>query len=175
MLTEIDGQQEGLFGKKWVDSMKSGKRFESNFKSSVPKDIFCYRLKDGTANWNTSDKSDTSFQASNICDFILADGEYVVLAELKNHRGKSLPLSCIRPNQLEEMLKYDKFVFVKPMFIVNFEDLNECYALSVEWVKDFIELGQRKSISVSDMREWGTEVPCTKKKVNSVYDLSVLF
>lgn len=153
--------------------MNNGKRFENNFKNSIPKDVFCYRLKDGTASWG--DKDTTRFQCSNMCDFILADGEYIILAELKNHRGKSLPLSCIRQNQLEEMLKADKFVFVKPMFIVNFEDLNECYALSVEWVKDFIELGQRKSISVSDMREYAIEIPCTKKKVNTSYDLSVLF
>lgn len=153
--------------------MNNGKRFENNFKNSIPKDVFCYRLKDGTASWG--DKDTTRFQCSNMCDFILADGEYIILAELKNHRGKSLPLSCIRPNQLEEMLKADKFVFVKPMFLVNFEDVNECYALSVEWVKDFIEIGRRKSISISDCREYAIEVPTRKKKVNTEYDLTVLF
>jgi len=153
--------------------MNNGKRFEQNFKASIPKEVMCIRLKDGSASWDGGEK--TRFQASNICDFILADGEYVVLAELKSHRGKSLPLSCIRPNQLEEMLKADKFVFVKPMIIVNFEELDECFALSVEWVKDFIEIGRRKSISVSDMREWGIEIPTKKKKVNTEYDLSVLF
>lgn len=153
--------------------MNQGKRFENNFKNSIPKGVFCYRLKDGTASWG--DKDSTRFQCSNVCDFILADGEYVVLAELKNHKGKSLPLSCIRENQLKELLKADEFVFIRPLIIVNFEDLDECYALSVEWVNDFIELGQRKSISVSDMREYGVEVGCTKKKVNTVYDLGVLF
>ena len=153
--------------------MNKGKRFEQNFKASIPKGVFCYRLRDGTSSWSSTDA--TRFQATNVCDFILADGEYVVLAELKNHKGKSLPLSCIRENQLKELLKADEFVFIRPLIIVNFEDLDECYALSVEWVNDFIELGQRKSISVSDMREYGTEIKCTKKKVNTVYDLSVLF
>lgn len=151
----------------------NGKRFEQNFKASIPSGVFCYRSKDSTASWASTEK--TRFQATNICDFILADGEYLILAELKNHKGKSLPLSCIRQTQLDEMLKADKFVFIKPMFIVNFEDLDECYALSVEWVNDFIELGQRKSISVSDMRECGIEIPTRKKKVNTEYDLSVLF
>lgn len=153
--------------------MNQGKRFENNFKNSIPKGVFCYRLRDATSSWDKGEA--TRFQCSNVCDFILADGEYVVLAELKNHKGKSFPLSCIRENQLKELLKADEFVFIKPLIIVNFEDLDECYALSVEWVNDFIELGQRKSISVSDMREYGIEIGCTKKKVNTVYDLSVLF
>ena len=153
--------------------MKSGKRFEQNFKASVPKDVFCERLKDGTASWG--DKETTRFQATNICDFILADGEYVVLAELKNHKGKSLPLSCIRKNQFDKLLEADRFVFIKPMLIVNFEDVDKCYALNIDLLDDFIKEGKRKSIPISYFEEWAIEIPSRKKKVNTEYRLDVLF
>ena len=153
--------------------MNNGKRFEQNFKKSIPKDVCCIRLNDGTCSWG--DKETTRFQATNICDFILFDGEYLVLAELKNHHGKSLPLSCIRKNQLEQMLKYDEFVSVKPMLIVNFEDVDKCYALNIDLLDDFIKAGERKSIPISYFEEWATEIPSRKKKVNTEYRLDVLF
>ena len=153
--------------------MNSGKRFENNFKASVPKGVWCYRLRDGTSSWG--DKESTRFQCTNICDFILADGEYVVLAELKSHKGKSLPLSCIRKNQFEDMLKADEFVFTRPVLIVNFEDVDRCFSLNIDLVDDFIKEGGRKSIPISYFEEWGTEIPSRKKKVNTEYRLDVLF
>jgi len=153
--------------------INAGKRFENNFKASVPKDVFCYRLRDGTASWG--DKDTTRFQCSNMCDYLLFDGEYLVLAELKNHKGKSLPLSCIRQTQLEDMTKADNFVSVRPMFIVNFEDMGECYAVGADFVKEFVESGGRKSIPIAEFRERGIQIPCKKKKVNTEYDLEVLF
>ena len=82
--------------------MNSGKKFEENFKKSVPENVFYYRFRDGTSSWDKSSKM--RFQAKNICDCMLHDGEYLYLLELKNHKGKSLPLSAIRQNQVDDLL-----------------------------------------------------------------------
>ena len=77
--------------------MTSGKRFEKNVKDSIPEEYFYYRFKDGTSSWGGNDQ--VRFQARNICDSMLYNGYNLYLLELKSHKGKSLPLSCIRENQ----------------------------------------------------------------------------
>ena len=42
-----------------------GKKFEEDFKKSVPKNLFYYRFIDGTSAW---DGGNARFQAKNICD-----------------------------------------------------------------------------------------------------------
>ena len=43
--------------------MNSGKRFENNFKNSVPENVFYYRFRDGTSSWSKEENSLTRFQA----------------------------------------------------------------------------------------------------------------
>lgn len=155
--------------------MNNGKKFEMNFKNSVPKDIFFYRFKDGTANWGTSDKSDTKFQASNMCDCMLINGGKVCFIELKNTKGKSLSLTRIRPNQLKELTRASLFPDLFPAIVVNFEEVGECYWLSIQNVNMFITQGERKSIPISFFQKHGFLIPSEKKKVNTAYDISVLF
>jgi len=152
----------------------NGKKFENNFKKSVPADIFYYRFKDGTASWGKSDN--VRFQASNICDCMLFKGGILVLAELKNHKGKSLPFTAIRDNQLKEMVAASEYKDVYPMLIVNFEDVERCYAVSILDILHFIENSDgKKSIPIVYFEVNGFEIPCAKKKVNFTYDLEPLF
>jgi recombination protein U len=106
---------------------------------------------------------------------MLFDGEWLILAELKNHKGKSLPLSAIRENQIREMLLAGKHISVLPMLIVNFEEIEECYGVIIKQVETFICQNERKSIPIEWFVENGIQIPCKKKKVNTEYDLSVLF
>ena len=152
--------------------MNSGKRFEANFKASVPPNVFCYRLKDGTASWTSGD---TRFQCSNICDYILFDGHELVLAELKSHKGKSLPLTAIRGNQVEQLKAATKFENVIPLLVVYFEDTEECFYLGATALAEFIEKGERKSIPIEYFVSRGVKIPTKKKKVNTTHDLRVLF
>ena len=149
--------------------MKRGQRFEQNFKKSVPDNIFFYRFRDGTANWQHNDL--VRFQQKNICDCMIFDGEYLFLLELKNHKGKSLPFSCIRKNQLKELSLNQRFKNVKCGIVINFEDLEECYFMFICDVTDFIRKSDRKSIPIDYCRKKGIKIVQKKLISNYKYDI----
>ena len=99
-----------------------GKLFEEDFKKSVPKWCWLYRFKDGTANFKGEKNENVRFQAHNICDFEIMAQNSLFLLELKSHQGASIPFSCIRKNQIEEMVKAAEFKYIKPYFKYNFSD-----------------------------------------------------
>ena len=152
--------------------MNSGKRFEQNFKKSVPNNVFFYRFRDGTANWQHNDL--VRFQQKNICDCMIFDGEMLFLLELKNHKGKSLPLSCIRDNQIKELSLNQIYKNVKCGIVINFEELNECYFMFICDITDFIRKSDRKSIPIDYCREKGIKIANKRLRTNYKYDIENL-
>ena len=152
-----------------------GKRFEEDFKKSVPEKYFIYRFKDGTANFKGTKNENVRFQAHNICDFQVVAENKVFLLELKSYNGVSIPLSGIRKTQLEEMLKASKYKSIEPYFMFNFRPLQKVYAVKVENVQEFIEKAERKSIPVKWCIENGVEIDGIKKKVRFKYNLESFF
>lgn len=146
-----------------------GKIFEESFKRSVPDDILYYRFKDGTANWEHNNI--VRFQAKNVCDCMIYNGEELIFIELKNHKGKSIPIKCIRENQREELLRYSKYKNTKCVIVINFEDLEECYCLKIKDVDDFINKENRKSIPIEYCKEVGIMVNMKKLINNYRYDI----
>ncbi|ELQ0171766.1 Holliday junction resolvase RecU [Clostridium perfringens] len=152
-----------------------GKKFEEDFKSSIPEKYFVYRFKDGTANFNGAKNENVRFQAHNICDFEVFAEDKLFLFELKSYNGASIPLSGIRKTQLEEMLKASNYKNIEPYFLLNFRPLEKVYAIRVQNVQAFIEKAERKSIPVKWCIENGIEIKGTKKKVRFSYDLEEFF
>ncbi|MBY0756530.1 Holliday junction resolvase RecU [Clostridium sardiniense] len=152
-----------------------GKRFEEDFKKSVPEKYFIYRFKDGTANFKGTKNENVRFQAHNICDFQVVTENKVFLLELKSYNGVSIPLSGIRKTQLEEMLKASNYKNIEPYFMFNFRPLQKVYAVKVENVQAFIEKAERKSIPVRWCIENGIEIDGIKKKVRFKYNLESFF
>lgn len=152
-----------------------GKKFEEDFKKSIPDKYFVYRFKDGTANFNGSKNENVRFQAHNICDFEVFAEDKLFLFELKSYNGASIPLSGIRKTQLEEMLKASKYENVEPYFILNYRALESVYAIGVQTLQKFIKTTERKSIPVKWCIENGIEIKWTKKKVRFVYNLEEFF
>ena len=147
-----------------------GKRFEEDLIKSVPNNWFKYRLNDSASSWSSGEKA--RFTPSNICDFIVYNGNLWLL-ELKSHKGKSLPLSCIREKQLQGLVDANKRG-VLAGFIINFRDVQETYFIMAESIKQFIETEERKSIPISYLRFCGELIPQTKKKVRYNYDLKFM-
>lgn len=139
-----------------------GKVFEQEFKNSVPPDVFLERYKDDTSGF---------YGVSNPADFRLYCYPVLILVELKTHKGKSLPLSKIRPAQLKGMLKAVTHYGVYGGYLVNFRDLEETFFLSVGYVERFIKDGERKSIPAEFFREYGIPIPAEKKRTLYRYDL----
>lgn len=149
--------------------MNKGKNFELNFKKSVPKDVFYYRLKDSASSWGGNDQ--IRFASSNICDSIMFDGSYLYLLEFKNHKGKSLPISCIRTNQLKELKESSVYKNVISCIIINFEDVEECYCLFIDSLTDFLKELDRKSIPIQYCRDNGVKIEMTRLRTNYKYDV----
>lgn len=150
--------------------MKKGQRFEDNFRNSIDRDssdLFFYRFKDGTANWNPNEK--TRFQAHNICDCMIFYKENLFLLELKSHKGKSLPFSCIRDSQYEEMYKASFKKNVYPLLIAFFSDVGECYAIHIRDILALKAVADRKSIPLSYFEEKGFKIESRLLKTNYRY------
>lgn len=149
--------------------MKRGGIFETNFKKSVPSNILFYRFRDGTSNWDKGTM--TRFQQKNICDCMLFDGNYLYFVELKNHKGKSLPLNCIRDSQIEELTKYSKYKNTICGIVINFQDVEECYWLFISQINSFITSINRKSIPIDFCRENGIKIANKRLRTNYRYDI----
>lgn len=152
-----------------------GKMFEEDFKKSVPNWCWCNRYKDGTANFRGDKNENVRFQANNICDFeVMADNKLFLL-ELKSYQGVSIPLSGIRKNQLEGMIKAGSYKNIKPYFILNFRNVQRVYAIKVQTLYNFILTAERKSIPLKWAMENGIEIPGEQKRTRFKYNLEILF
>ncbi|MGL4572019.1 MAG: Holliday junction resolvase RecU [Clostridium sp.] len=152
-----------------------GKKFEEDFKNSVPKEYFVYRFKDGTANFKGEKNENVRFQAHNICDFQVFAEDRLFLFELKSYNGASIPLSGIRKNQIDGMIKASEHKNVEPYFLLNFRPLESVFAIKVQTLQKFIEKAERKSIPIKWCIENGIEVIGVKKKVRFRYELEKFF
>ena len=153
-----------------IKLQNEGKKFETDFIRSVPKDWFHYRLNDSSSSWSSGEKA--RFTPSNICDFIVYNSTLWLL-ELKSHKGKSIPFSCIRPKQVEGLMDaYTKKV--NAGYIINFRDIEETYFVYADAIHVFMKNETRKSIPLIWIKETGVLIPQTKKKVRYNYDLKFM-
>lgn len=152
--------------------MNSGKRLESNFKKSIPDDIFFYRFKDGSSAWGGNDK--VRFQSSNICDCLIFNGSKLYLLELKSTKGKSLPFGNIRENQLKELSLATYYQNIVSGLVIEFSDLDRCFFIDIKNVIEFMNTSDRKSIPLDYLEIEGIEIEVTKKKVNCNFNIRKL-
>ena len=152
-----------------------GKQFEQSFRKSIPdtENIFYYRLKDSNNNWNRGEN--IRFAGSNIADaFMFYVNEYMnllLILEFKHHKGKSLPIQCIRQNQLNEMLQASRKKDVIPLIVVFFSDVEKCYSLKIEDVNNYINNTNRKSIPLEYFEQCGIPIEVTKLRTNYTYNI----
>lgn len=147
----------------------SGKRFEENWKKSVPSDIFYYRLRDGSSSWGGNDK--VRFQQTNICDVIMFDGNVLFTLELKSTKGKSLPYSNIKTHQIDDLKWCNQYQHIISGFVIEFSDLDECYYLDIVDFNWFKNNHERKSIPIEFCRTNGFEIDVEKKRTNRRFDI----
>jgi recombination protein U len=156
--------------------VNEGKKFEQDLKTSIGDStrLFYMRLKDSAGAWQgTTDK--TRFTSSNACDCILHFEGVLFLAELKSHKGKSIPFKCFRESQLKELDKLRFRTEEVAIAILNFRDVEETYIVYFADIIDFIEEskknGTRKSIPLEWVSELGYIIPQKLKKVRYTYDV----
>ena len=152
----------------------NGKKFEEQFKKSISDDVFLYRLKDSTA---TFSNNNTSFAVHNISDFFAFYNNKLFFLELKCHKGKSLPFSCIRKTQINEMIKASKYDNIESYIVVNFYESNDdkIFFININDVYEEIQKGKRKSLSIEVCYKKAILVSKYKKRINEYYNLDEFF
>jgi recombination protein U len=151
-----------------------GKKFEEDFKKSVPKEYWIYRFRDGTGNFGGTKNENVRFQASNICDFEVVTDKFVFLLELKSYKGASISFEAIRDNQIKQMSEIEHSK-IKAYFILNFREKEKTYAIEAKKLKEFIESSDRKSIPIQWCIDNGIQIKSAKKKARYSYDLTEFF
>lgn len=99
--------------------------------------------------------TDAYFEKQSTTDYNgVYKGRYIDF-EAKNTKSKtSFPLSNIEPHQIDHLkrvLRHGGIAF----FIIQFQLLNEVYLLDAQYVIDFYEHGERKSIPYDVIKEKG--------------------
>ena len=85
-----------------------GKRFEENWKASIPSDVFYYRLKDQAQSFGGC--SNLRFSSKNPCDCFLFSSPYMYALELKSVGTASSVKRTCRTWRLSVLLHfYDEF------------------------------------------------------------------
>ena len=150
-------------------ALNSGKRFEQNFKNSIPKDVFLYRLKDSSNNWSENIK--TRFTPSNMCDYIMFNGYYLFLLELKTTKATSFPFNNIKDHQINDLFINSKYNNVISGIIILFDKYNECYFIEISDFKRYLDASQRKSLPIDFCRKKGIKIENKIMKINRVFDI----
>lgn len=153
--------------------ISSGKQFEKDWKRSMPENVFYYRFRDGTASWG-GESENIRFQQSNISDCLMYLKPVLWLADLKSHKGKSIPFNCFRENQVKDLSKAMMHEGIKAGFIVNFRDIEETYFVKANDVEYYIAHSERKSIPLDWCRENGIRIGQRLLKVHYRYDVEGL-
>lgn len=156
--------------------MKStGKRFEENWKNSIPKDIFYYRFRDSSNTWSGGNK--TRFTPSNIADCLLWNSECLFLLELKSCKGSSLPFKNVIGNdtkkqQINDLIEASGFANTIVGLVIEFSDKDECYFVEINDFKNFLEKAVRKSLPIDYCRKNGLKIGVEKLKINRRFDIN---
>lgn len=145
--------------------MNEGKKFEEDFIKSLPDDCFVLRLKDG-GGW--SDSEATRFTPQNDCDYVVNYYGKTWTLELKSTKGKSIPLSRLK--QVDRMKGHRGYYRVYPAFIFNFRDVEKTYYIPLDYLIQFMETTERKSVPIDWCREQGIPVPQKLRRTRYRYN-----
>ena len=145
-----------------------GKKFEEDFKNSVPATAYIYKLKDA-GGW--SNATNTRFTVNNICDYIMYSKPTMYLLELKSFKGKSLPYSNIKKNQTKGLLDASKYAGIRAGIVANFRGLNETYYIDIRELAKFKKSSNRKSYPLDLFQKKGQLIEQEKKVTRYKYDI----
>lgn len=153
-------------------SQSAGKRFEADFKASVPHSSLVVRLNDSPQAFSKSKL--TRFTHKTPCDFILFDGGLRSLfpLELKTTKYKSISFEdingendqnkMIHKHQILGLIDFSKYDNVISGFLFNFRDeKNNCERTYYQRIEDFVNMTsniEKKSFNELDLLTSGNAI-----------------
>ena len=162
-----------------------GKRFEEDFKNSVPDYCWLHRLKDSAQSYNNS--ADTSFSWDNECDYFVFDDKSRILycLELKTTKSKSFSYQMdkndkssrlIKWHQIESLTKFSEFNHIKSGLFLNFRDeknnVQRTYFMDIKDFNKVKESNGKHSINEFEIiLNGGVKISGAKKRVRYRWDI----
>lgn len=114
--------------------MDAGKRWETNFKNSLPSIIRLYDTTNGFAG------------IKNPCDFVYYVYPYNYMVELKSVKGVRFDFNLLTDHQLEQLDYYDTMYGVTSLVCVEFREIKTCVAIPFKIIKK-LRSEDKKSIN----------------------------
>lgn len=158
--------------------MNEGKKFEEDFKKSIPSNILLYRLKDPAQGFGNS--TNTRFSLHNECDYFLYKNPNLIPIELKTTDKKSLTFARekedgskqIKLCQINGLKRLNEFDGVCSGFIFNFRKDEITYWLGINNFLEFYNNTEKKSINIDDVvHGGGIKIEQTKIRVRNRYNV----
>lgn len=153
-----------------------GKRFEDDFKASVPKDVYYLRLHDSSIGFDI-EHSTQRFSLKSPYDVVLCYKGQMYAIELKSHKGRSLNFSSksapIKQKQVENLVKAEKAGAVAGI-VINFRDYDETYFIDAEKFLTFMNTCGKKSVNIDDARNMGILIVEHKKITRSTFEIETI-
>ena len=158
-----------------------GKKFEDNFKKSIPDDIMQYRLPDAAQSFAPS--SGLRFSNKNPCDCFMYYYPTLFTLELKSvsttsisfERTKEDKGKVIHYHQIEGLRKFAKYKGIISGFVINFrhkDDTETCYFLHINDFDRLIDSIDKKSFNEKNLQQFNPIIiENTKLKVNYRYSV----
>lgn len=193
MIYMINGVNTNFdFDKGVIDMQSKGKKFEKQFKDSIPEYCMEYKLPDPPQSFNQDNSNGIRFSWKNPCDFFVFDDKNVILyaLELKSTKSKSIsfedwridknikqPKKMIHRHQIEALIEFDKkYENMICGFVFNFRDeQNNMERTYFQHINDFVEMCNKftkLSFNEIDLIMAGhLTINGTKKRVNYTWNI----
>lgn len=167
--------------------MNDGKQFEQDFRNSIPKDVYCYRLADHAEGFLPKERGRLKFTVQNPCDFFLYNPENKTMfaLELKTTKHTSITFwredfeiedkdrkYMVRKNQILGLEKISKYNIISG-FLINFRTTKHTYFWDIEDYLEFTNNTKKKSFNEADVvLNGGFKIEQKLLRKNYRYDLS---
>ena len=155
-----------------IIATNEGKKFENDFKASVPDTCWIYRLRDNASSFAGGEN--TRFTSSNICDYIMSDDKTrtMFLIECKSTKGTSIPLTMLRQNQIDGLTEASKHNLVAGMLINFRNEKNDTFFLLIDEYLNMMDSLNKKSFNIKDLENIGaTRIESEKKRTRYRYNV----
>jgi recombination protein U len=153
-----------------VEVKNPGKKFEEDFKNSIPADMYYWRIADSAMSWGEGEN--IRFTPKNPFDAILYSYPMLILLELKSTQGTSLPFDKIKPHQIKRLTEANAKSGVSAGFVINFRKYERTFFIGIEGFNRFVAATTKKSINLNDLIEHGAiEIYGNRKKTRYRYDI----
>lgn len=154
-----------------------GKRFEADFKNSIPADTYYLRLHDSSIGFDIKN-STQRFALKSPFDCILYRSGRMYCLELKSVEKGAISYTGSNPkikeHQIKELIKASEHGITSG-FILNFRKTEHAYFLPIAQFEFLRQTLDKKSFNEKDLQGFVIEIPQRKLRVNYRYDLSVLW